>query len=784
MNQKRRLSKMKLASPNEAVEGRCTENEDEIAEECWNFFDALLNGRHNRDMQDTGHPFVPNYEHLPEFLSGLPTLSEESKELLVAPLEKDEIEEVLKQCQKGKAPGLDGLSYEFYRTAWAIVGNDFFSSLRTVLAAALLPESDKHGVTRLIVKVLTVPTVQDLRPVTLLNCSYKLLSMVLVARLNLVLPEVITSSQLAIPGRVIMSGGHNLISTIQFINQDKKKGGFLASWDQFKAHDRASTNYLDLVLEAMQFPLVFRGWVRMLHEDATTRLLASTSGLTRPITVTFSFRQGDPAASPLYALQEEPFLLRVKAVCGGVRIGPRPGPGLIGPSNTSYLQVDEAFCDDETILGTNINDVTLFEELMTKFESQSGAILSRSKKSKIMYLGSWAGRQDSPFPWLQVVEEVKVFGLVLTPKYSSTLRRTWEEVLKGFRQTIFSWRDRSLDNMFQRVEVVRTFALSKLWYICQVLPLPNSFAKKVESLMSSFLFRGKPERLKLEELYNSPSSGGLGLPDVRTKADSLFVKQLTRMLLRQEEGAYHHLSYWLGHHLQQYLPAMSGPHPVLDRAPPPYHQHALTLLQEGFQWFGLDPEKLEATTAKKLYTEYTTDIPQPKITNKFLQVNFPSDVWPRLSYSMLTAGPRQIVFDAIHGLTRNRARLFEQGRAGDPWCMVCPRTVPLRPPVSDLEHIYCSCFRVRAAWLYVRALVFLHQPELRSCEDSILVRFLFPQENMDREVVWLMATYMEMVQELCVARGSQVLPLAVRGRLRERLRMSRARAAEQLAINL
>ena len=87
------------------------------------------------------------------------------------------------------------------------------------------------------------------------------------------------------------------------------------------AHDRATTGYLDRVLEAMRFPQVFRGWARMLHEGATTCLLAGPGGLTRRISVNFSFRQGDPAASPFYALQQEPFLKRVAVVCKGVTIG-------------------------------------------------------------------------------------------------------------------------------------------------------------------------------------------------------------------------------------------------------------------------------------------------------------------------------------------------------------------------------------------------------------------------------------------------------------------------------
>ena len=51
-------------------------------------------------------------------------------------------------------------------------------------------------------------------------------------------------------------------------------------------------------------------------------------------------------------------------VCKGVTIG----CGI-----TSHRQVDEAFCDDETIVGTEIEDVIRFEETMKKFESNSGA---------------------------------------------------------------------------------------------------------------------------------------------------------------------------------------------------------------------------------------------------------------------------------------------------------------------------------------------------------------------------------------------------------------------------
>ena len=41
---------------------------------------------------------------------------------------------------------------------------------------------------------------------------------------------------------------------------------------------------------------------------------------------------------------------------------------------------------------------------------------------------------------------------------------------------------------------------------------------------------------------------------------------------------------------------------------------------------------------------------------------------------------------------------------------------------------------VRASWIYVKYLVFQHQPDQRGSENSSLVRFMFPRGNLDAEV--------------------------------------------------
>ena len=56
----------------------------------------------------------------------------------------------------------------------------------------------------------------------------------------------------------------------------------------------------------------------------------------------------------------------------------------------------------------------VIDEIFTNFEDVSGAILSRSKKSKVMGLGPWRGRENWPLQWLQVLKVIKMFGFQVT----------------------------------------------------------------------------------------------------------------------------------------------------------------------------------------------------------------------------------------------------------------------------------------------------------------------------------------------------------------------------------
>ena len=103
---------------------------------------------------------------------------------------------------------------------------------------------------------------------------------------------------------------------------------------------------------------------------------------------------------------------------------------------------------------------------------------------------------------------------------------------------LYSWNLRSLDTFKQRVDVLQIFGTSKLWYVCQVLPLPIIFGKKFEALIRSFIWTGKLEKLALDEVKNTREEGGLNIVCIRSKADALFLRQTCRLL------ASPHFSFW------------------------------------------------------------------------------------------------------------------------------------------------------------------------------------------------------------------------------------------------
>ena len=97
------------------VDGTVVRDSEQIEKVVTSFFTALLNGHHNNKLENTGTPFIPDYTHLNKYLRDLGSLDNEESSRLHSSIKIEELEYVLKGCKNNKSPGLDGLTYEFYK---------------------------------------------------------------------------------------------------------------------------------------------------------------------------------------------------------------------------------------------------------------------------------------------------------------------------------------------------------------------------------------------------------------------------------------------------------------------------------------------------------------------------------------------------------------------------------------------------------------------------------------------------------------------------------------------
>ena len=112
------------------------------------------------------------------FLTGLPQLDAEDNDMLESPLTLPELYAALMSLQSGRAPGLDGLPVDFYKSFWSVLGEDLLEVISSSLETGRLPLSCRRAVITLLPKKGDLQELKNWRPVSLLCTDYKILSKV------------------------------------------------------------------------------------------------------------------------------------------------------------------------------------------------------------------------------------------------------------------------------------------------------------------------------------------------------------------------------------------------------------------------------------------------------------------------------------------------------------------------------------------------------------------------------------------------------------------------------
>ena len=172
----------------------------------------------------------------------------------------------------------------------------------------------------------------------------------------------------------------------------------------------------------------------------------------------------------------------------------------------------------------------------------------------------------------------------------------------------------------------------------------------------------------------------------------------------------------------------------------------------------------------------------PKVEVRFPHVDFKL-VYSRMNHKVLETRQNDVSFSIIHGLYKNRDRLFQQGRVDDRLCQ--HQACKLSSLVESVEHVFCLCFRVRTAWLWLRDKVLelmSDQGPAPVVSNTQLLMLMYPRCRREAETAFLVCTFMELVDREVAGKQKELMVGTVRGVLRAKVEQLSDRAVPQITF--
>lgn len=570
------------------------------------------------------------------------TLSSVSKDLLTQPITEEELRNTVNMAAKKKSPGPDGITYEFYATHFHIIKQDLLKLFNGFLSGTLKPlENFSSGIITLIPKVGSKYDINNYRPISLLNTDYKLLNKIIARRLSISLGELIGEGQTA--GFENKSSIDNLdaIRSLVVKAQQSKRFKFaLLSLDLQKAFDTVNHRCLWEILKKFDLPVTLVNFLQRIYQHASSRVLVN-GFLTQSFKISRSVRQGCPLSMILFSLYIEPLIREIDSGVSGILFKDR------------FLRV-LAYADDLTIIVRNDPEFDKIMQILSTFSDSADIQLNFKKSAYLRYNNCPIGPQ-----LIREESKLRILGLLITTCYKEIVNLNYDRLIQNINIAVRTHLSRRL-SLIEKVLILNTYMLSKLWYIAQIIPPNNVHVAQIRKITGSFLW-GPSRIFKIErsQLYLHNLRGGLNLIDTDTQCKSLFIRNL---LFKNNRPVTHFL----------------------------IESNNLKALSLNTQKFILEAKKIKNNVPidknKQIYDYFLNKLQiKCKIEQKYPQVAW-DNIWENISQNYLSIASRSILYELFNDIIPNNVKLYKHIANTENFnCVICGK-----PDNNEHRIRYCT----------------------------------------------------------------------------------------------
>jgi hypothetical protein len=475
-----------------------------------------------KKVEITGDPSIENFlgdiAREPAVRGSI--LDNDEKTHLDRELGIDEFDLAVGKLSNNTAPGIDGISNRFIKRFWHILRTPLHRYALDCFEKGELSTNFRTAKIRLIPKKTDSSTIKNLRPISLLGCSYKLISRVFALRLETYMDKITKICQKGYSKSKQCQ--EVLISIIEGINKAKKnkKKGALISVDIKKAFDSTSHAYLERVYRFFNFGPEIVKWLKLLCTNRQACVIMEDENLGKVFRLERGNAQGDTISPYIFNLGYQILLfkltfdLQIAGIEQEAR-GEEPvvqQPLLNQEAESRYPRKVFAFADDGNLL-VSMDPVTIkrVKKILEEFGKLSW-LECNIEKTSLMQVGSIEPvSQEIINVGFEIVERTTILGLVIDGN-SNNFGTSKNKIVEKVRKEIRNWSRFNL-SLPGRITIAKTTMYSQVNYLGCFLPKDAIFYETVENLIEDFVL-GKLNIAK-KRRYLSPEQGGIGLFKVR-----------------------------------------------------------------------------------------------------------------------------------------------------------------------------------------------------------------------------------------------------------------------------